>query len=183
MQEIWISVIGWEESYEVSDLGRVRSVDRTITVLGPCGRIADRFFRGRILKRGLSKWGYLQVNFTGPARKRETRYVHELVATHFLGPRPPGMEVCHRAPGKINCAKTNLRWGTRSSNALDRHEHGTMNLAFGEDHYYHKLTEKDVHWIRRCRGLITQRGMAEMLGVTHGTVGSVLRGLSWKQVA
>lgn len=182
LMENWLAVKSWEGFYEVSSLGRVRSLTRTIVVLNPWGEMAERRYSGRILAAVPTKDGYPMVSFTAPERIRDYRYVHELVATHFIGPRPPGMEVCHRDGIKLNCVETNLRWGTRSSNSLDRNEHGTMNQARGEEHYFHKLTPSDVRFIRENAGRITQRKMGVLFGVTHGTIGNVVRGIQWRHV-
>jgi hypothetical protein len=129
------------------------------------------------------KSGYLTVSFTRPGGIREYRYVHDLVAETFIGPCASGLEVCHKNGNRKDCRETNLRYGTRSSNALDRHEHGTMNQAFGEAHYHHKLTDADVLWIRANASGMSQREMGRTLDVCHKTIGSVLKGESWKHVA
>lgn len=183
MRERWIGIEGWKDLYEVSNLGRVRSLDRTIFVRNPHGRMAPRTYQGRVLRAAPSKNGYPMVSFTAPGRKAEYRYVHELVASHFLGPRPPGLEVCHRTNTRSNCREDNLRWGTRSSNALDRHAHGTMNQARGEVHFYAKLTEDDVKWIRANKGRVTLCDMAEMFGVHHGSIWMAQARKTWKHVS
>jgi len=183
MAEIWRAVSGWCGFYEVSNAGRVRSLDRFIHLVNRFGKPETRRQRGQMLKTSPSKNGYPMVSFTAPGGVREYRYVHHLVAAAFLAPAKPGEEICHRDGNKMNCRSDNLRFGTRSSNALDRHEHGTMNQARGEDHHLHKLTADDVNWIRNNRGLMSQRDMGDALGVTHGVIGLVQRREAWKHVA
>lgn len=180
--ETWKPVYGWESYYEISDMGNVRSLTRTADVIVR-GKVQRRVHQGKTLKPSANpKSGYLMVSFTAPGGVREYRYIHQLVADAFLPAAKPGEEVCHKNGRRIENAAANLRRGTRSSNALDRHEHGTMNLAKGTDHHFHKLTEDDVRWIRANKGVMSQRAMGEMFGVTHAPIGSVQRREGWKHV-
>lgn len=183
MTEEWRPVVGWEGLYEVSDYGNVRSCDREIEVLNPWGVLAKRRYKGRILRPGINKIsGYPLVNFTHPDRDRCSYHVHDLVLAAFEGTKPQGLEICHRDGVRTNNRRDNLRYGTRSSNALDRHEHGTMNQARGTDHFYAKLTTELVRWIRKNSGRLSHRDMAAILNVTHAVVGRAARGQSWKHV-
>ncbi|WP_425290357.1 NUMOD4 motif-containing HNH endonuclease [Bosea lathyri] len=174
-------MLDWEGFYQVSRCGRVRSVDRVCHVVNRFGDDEARHLQGKQLKASTGVNGYRMVSFTRPG-VRVSRTVHSLVASAWLGPCPLGHEICHRDGRRDNNAAENLRYGTRSSNALDRHHHGTMNQAHGEDHYFRKLTEADVKWLRSQRGRASQRALADTLGVSHGTVGCVLRGVSWRHV-
>lgn len=112
MSERWLSVPGWEGFYEVSDLGRVRSVDRE--VVGKRGLVR---FRGRVLKPIISPRGYPRVVLSRPGTKRWHTDVHLLVMRAFVGPPPVGMEVLHKdggVPGDVRLES--LRYGTRSEN-------------------------------------------------------------------
>tara|TARA_R110000765_G_scaffold48048_1_gene98504 strand:- start:1104 stop:1514 length:411 start_codon:yes stop_codon:yes gene_type:complete len=126
--------------------------------------------------------GYPIVSFTGPGKKREYHNVHRLVLEAFVGPCPPTMECCHYDGNRTNNKLTNLRWDTRSNNALDANRHGTRNAAKGEDAHWAKLTEKNVKYIRANVDKLGQREMGRMFGVTHGTIGLVLKGQTWKHV-
>lgn len=116
MIEEWRPISGYRGSYEVSDLGRVRSLDR-INAQG-------RFARGRILKTDAVTAGHLQVGLCRDGRKRNAR-VHRLVLLTFVGRPPSGTEGCHRDGDPTNNALTNLYWGTSSKNIHDQVAHGT----------------------------------------------------------
>lgn len=180
MSEVWRDVPEWEGLYQVSDAGGVRSIDRRLPVVNRFGNIENRLHRGKVLKAGVSKNGYPIVMLTRPGPIKDCRYVHDLVTLTFLGPRKPGQEVCHKDGVRANVALSNLRYDTRSANALDRHKHGTMNQAHGEEHYFAKLTVADVKWIRAKEGSCSIRSMARDLGVSHSTVANVLNGTSWR---
>lgn len=118
--ETWKPVAGWELSYEVSNLGRVRSVDRTITRSD--GRSQRR--RGKILTNTLNNAGYCVVRLSDKERRKMVP-VHRLVALTFLGSAPEGQEVCHNNGNSQDNRVENLRWDTRSENASDAVIHGT----------------------------------------------------------
>jgi len=113
--EQWLPVFGFEDLYEVSDLGRVKSLGRPY-----CNGV--RSFPPLILRPGPSNYGHLSVVLM-PGRK--THMVHRLVLEAFVSPRPPGMDTCHRDGDPTNNRLDNLRWGTRSENIRDAVRHGT----------------------------------------------------------
>ena len=85
---------------------------------------------GRLLAEVPNKYGYLYVRVQTSEGKRERRYIHQLVAWAYTGPRPsPQHEVRHLDGNNTNNTKDNIAWGTRSENALDREKHGGSELA------------------------------------------------------
>lgn len=124
MTEEWRPVVGWEGVYEVSDGGRVRSLDRTVVFRD--GRRA--FYRGKTLKPRVDENGYHRYTLSLAKKRRQDR-AHTLVLVAFVGPRPDGLEGCHNDGNPGNNRLDNLRWGTRSSNAKDRVMHRTHNMA------------------------------------------------------
>lgn len=118
--EMWLPAVGWEGIYEVSDLGRVRSVPR----------INSRGWRerGRIRKPSADGSGYYQISLWSNNRGRN-KHVHVLVAEAFYGPRPVGMEVRHLDGDRRNNVASNLRWGTDSENKMDTVLHGTHRYS------------------------------------------------------
>ena len=122
--ERWKPVTGHEGIYEVSNHGRVRSVDRTVTRSD--GQVHRR--KGKLLRTPLNQRGYQVVNLCIQG-KCQMRTVHSLVAETFIGTRPEGMEVCHNDGSKTNNHVDNLRYGTSSENKLDNVRHGTHTNA------------------------------------------------------
>lgn len=98
--EKWKPITGYDR-YEVSDQGRIR---------GPRGVTA-----GAVGSRG-----YRQAYLRNPGQKQgTTRNVHVLVAEAFIGPRPPGLQVCHNDGNKNNNTLSNLRYDTPKANWQD----------------------------------------------------------------
>lgn len=113
-EEEWKPVVGHEGAYEVSNLGRVRSLDRVITTRAG----VKKRRKGQLLRPIKQKRGYISVQIQG------TKLVHRLVLEAFVGPCPEGMETCHRNGVKTDNRVENLYWGTSSENNDDIVRHG-----------------------------------------------------------
>ena len=110
MEEEWKDVVGYEGLYQVSNLGRVRSLDYRRT-----GRI-------QLLKPAMHRDGYLYVNLCKD-RKRKHYKVHRLVAQAYL-PNPEVLpELNHIDENKQNNCVDNLEWCERQHNC----NYGTRN--------------------------------------------------------
>lgn len=125
--EEWRAIAGWEGFYEVSNMGRVRSLDRV-----SCGvRV-----KGRLMKPYPDNkdhpYAMLTLQSGGrkgtPGCRIEFPMVHKLVLEAFVGPRPPGLEACHNDGDGMNNRLTNLRWDTHKANMADQFRHGTKNV-------------------------------------------------------
>lgn len=117
MTEQWLPVPGWEGRYEVSDLGRVKTLARN----GRPERILSEYRNPR--------HKYAQIGlFVGRARTHAK--VHILVLEAFRGPRPsPSHQACHNNGDRNDNRLTNLRWDTASENLRDKVRHGTDHNA------------------------------------------------------
>ena len=141
MSESWLPVSGWEGIYEVSNRGRVRSIDR-LDNLG-------RRVKGRILVQKLvgsvptSKRWAVQLCRNG---KPVWHYVHIIMLEAFVEPRPAGMVGCHRDDTPRNDL-SNLRWDTPSANTADLIANGNHSSS-RKTHcakFGHELTEDNVY--------------------------------------
>lgn len=119
--ETWRPIPGCEGRYEASDLGRVRSVERTITdALGRVRRLKSYVLRPATCKRS-GRITHLSVLLGD----RNPHQVHQLIMQVFVGPRPHGLEVCHNNGDPTDNRLENLRYDSRSANHLDMQRHGT----------------------------------------------------------
>lgn len=114
--EEWRGIPGYIGSYEVSNQGRVRSLDR-VTDRG-------RRWRGRIMTPATMPRGYQVVTLWRDGKQR-TQLVHRLVLMAFVGTPPKDAEGLHRDGDPANNNLTNLDWGTHSDNQFDQVAHGT----------------------------------------------------------
>lgn len=109
--EIWKDIPGHAGRYQVSDEGRVRSLDRPVRVV--CQGIDTvRIAKGKVLRPGPSKSGHVTVALG----RGNSRLVHQLVLEAFVGPCPAGCEVLHLNHVPADNRLPNLRYGTRSEN-------------------------------------------------------------------
>ena len=117
--ETWKPVPGYEGRYEVSDLGRVRSVDvRVAYNHWRSGERLVRLKRGRQVATQHINSGYEIVHLHAD-NKRQAFLVHRLVAQVFLPPADATLDVNHKDGRKDNNAANNLEWLRRSAN----HDH------------------------------------------------------------
>lgn len=117
MQETWKPVPGYEGLYEVSDQGRVRSLDRVV----PNGSPGGRLIQGQPLKTAPAWGGYRRVCLP----KNKSFLVHCLVAAAFLGPRPDKHDVRHLNGNRTDNRLANLAYGDRAENLRDCYRYGS----------------------------------------------------------
>lgn len=122
--EIWKPVVGYEGIYEVSDQGRVRSLDRIVA--HNSGR-TQRVY-GKAMSVNRNSRGYMNVGLHKNGTLK-TGAVHVLVLQAFVGPRPDGQVCRHLNGNPIDNRLANLAWGTHSENQYDSILHGTHGLA------------------------------------------------------
>ena len=103
-QEVWKGVVGYEELYEVSSLGRVRSLPRICRKLEG-KELKEYIYEGKILKPYRNKRGYVSVRFYRNDKTKD-KMVHRVVAEAFL-PNPENLpQINHKDEVKTN----NLEW-------------------------------------------------------------------------
>jgi hypothetical protein len=106
---------------------------------------------------------------------------------HTLHPKPSlNHEVAHWDGVTTNNCATNIRWATRAENIADQRRHGTLNGSGGrgECHPRSKLSDRDVHEIRRLysgrRGQLTE--LAKSYGVNRSTIKRAAVGVMWSHL-
>jgi hypothetical protein len=178
MRETWRPVVGYEGSYEVSDLGRVRSVDRLVEFIGCRGGRGVKSLSGVTLSQKMDRSGRMNVNLS-VENETSMKLVHRLVLEAFVGPCPDGMEACHWDGNPGNNRPGNLRWDTHKNNHLDKIRHGRSGR--GELRSTARLTNWEAAWIKRFarHGFATRSYLAEMFKVPETSINSIVYGKSW----
>jgi hypothetical protein len=205
--EIWLPVLDFEDTYEVSNFGRVKSLKRQV-------RTANGFrtVRERILKPQYNQDGSQHVSLCngGEAKIRHVQ-VHRLVLEAFVGECPEGMECRHYPDQNLaNNNLSNLSWATPGRTKLTEeqvrqifyakgtHEEVAARFGIGRPEVSHiksgklwkhlslavkesttriKLTEEQVRQIFFATG--TYREIAARFGRSRGAVGAIKTGKAW----
>lgn len=173
MDEDWRPVVGYEGRYEVSDLGRVRSVEHRDRrgVRRP----------GIILRLQRDSDGYRIAGLSRDGRVR-SRKVARLVLAAFVGSAPERAEACHNNGDRQDNRLENLRWDSTKANAADRDRHG--RTARGARSAVAKLTPARARFVRDLIWFgATRASAARVVGLNWSTVARLASGRTWTHEA
>lgn len=161
MKEIWKSIEGYEGYYEVSNYGRVRSVDRIVEYSN--GYLAKH--KGRILKGESDKRGYKRVRLSKNDKSKKFQ-VHRLVAIAFI-PNPENKPfVNHIDETTFNNHVDNLEWVTGSENM----RHGTIQQRLSD------LKKKPIRCINDGKEFGSVNEASDYYGIERKLISGVLSG-------
>ena len=111
MEEVWKDIPEFEGYYQVSDLGRIRSLDRVVN----CKSAGKRFAKGRVLKDSKRSDGYRHIALWRGWQKK-VFLIHRLVAQAFLLNPENKSQVNHKHGNKIDNRASELEWNTHKEN-------------------------------------------------------------------
>lgn len=174
-KEIWKPVKGFP-FYEVSNLGRVRSIDRKVINGNGC-KIPRK---GKVLKQAGNGNGYLRATVYLDG-KPKYHSIHRMVALAFI-PNPENKyAVNHKDCNKENNNVNNLEWVTKSENEIHARKMGVKDTR-GENQSNVKLTEIQVLKIRELEGEVKHKILAERFSVSLSTIRNILYRKTWKHI-
>ena len=166
MIEEWRDVVGYEDLYQVSSMGRVRNVRR-----------------GTVLKTHPDRAGYIKIGLSKNGRQTG-KFVHRLVAEAFIDNPESKTDVNHKNGIKGNNNLSNLEWNTRSENLLHAYRTGLLVVKHGEEASRSKFTEEQVSEIKILHESgISQSSIARVLGVTQPTISYIVNGVNWREMS
>lgn len=176
--EQWKSIQGYENYYEVSNLGRVRSVDRLV----PHARHGFTKQSGKVLTPAETD-GYLKVALSMNRSLRSFR-VHRLVAIAFVDNPDSLQEVNHKDGDKLNNQSSNLEWCTHSQNVKHAFDNGLSIALRGSENGNAKLAADDVIAIRSEYeyGKVTLLHLAKKYGCSKRNVLDIVHNRIWKHL-
>ena len=173
MNENWRPVKGFEHSHEVSDLGRVRTLDRPLVYKdGRSGRLAGRYLSGSV------RDDYIVVHLS-PTKKR---HVHRLVAEAFLPATEYRQTVNHINGNKHDNRASNLEWATYAQNNNHARSTGLLN-QHGENCNLTKFSDDLVQAAKRvhARYKPSYRELADLFGMSPMHAWEIINGKSRKR--
>ena len=163
--EIWKDVFGFEGLYQVSNLGKVRSLDMLVNY-----GIGIGLRKGRVLKPKKNNGGYLQVVLCKEG-KPTCFLVHRLVWEAFNGKIPEGMQINHIDEDKSNnrlenlnlmTPKENTNWGTAIERRSKKHSKPIIQL------------DLEANFIAEHESIMYAE---RKLGICYQNISKVLRGI------
>lgn len=176
MNEIWKDIEGYEGLYQVSNLGRVKSLERMCRCRGDGVRKVPE----RILKPGLNGHGYLTVALSNEG-VWVTYYVHNVTSQAFLYKKAGATEVNHKNGNKQDNKIANLEWVTGDENIEHSFREG---LQPRPRKAIHMLTLDGNHVMTFSSGMEAARHLGKTTsgGISHVCNGSqeTAYGYKWK---
>jgi len=145
--EIWKPIVGYEEFYEISSCGRVKSI---FGGQGSKYKINDGIVKGWVQK---VRKGYSRKLVALSDRKTKSKgfKVHRIMLIAFVGPPKKGQVSRHINGDSLDNRIENLAWGTQLENIQDSIKHGTHSkppIHYGEKHHNAKITNEQVEIIK-----------------------------------
>jgi len=179
MKEIWKDIKGYEGQYQISNLGRVKSLAR-IQKIG-LRNIKIKPLKEIILKQSKSTSGYYQVCLCKNSVKK-THAIHKLVAKHFILNENNKKQVNHIDGNKTNNFYKNLEWCSYHENLRHAIKNGLR--AVNEKNGRAKLKNIEVLQIRQLykTGKYTHAQLGEMYGIASSTTQQVISRRYWKTI-
>lgn len=177
-KEIWKDIPGYEGYYQVSNCGRVKSLDRV-----KCDGIR---MKGRIKKTHYDDCGYELIQLRKDGSYKHLS-IHRLVASAFI-PNPDNLpQVNHKDEVRNHNTVDNLEWCTVEYNQNYGHRKKRASInSTGVNNSRAKLTEKDVLEIRKTYipgdKKYCKRALARKYNVSYETITAIVTNRLWKHL-
>ena len=137
MEEIWKDIVGYENMYQISNLGQVKSLEHNVQQKNRWGQTMTRIQKSRLMKIHINKNGYFRVVLHKNGIEKNYS-VHRLVYEAFIGEIPEGMQVNHINEIKTDnrvvnlnlmTSKENNNWGTANERRSKKLKNGVLSKA------------------------------------------------------
>lgn len=191
MEEIWKDVPNYEGLYQVSNLGRVKSLDREF--LDKKGKLFRR--KGAMITLVENEYGYLAVRLNKNNTRKEFK-VHRLVLMTFSPcDNMENLEVNHKDFNRKNNSLNNLEWLTHKEN-LNYSKANYANVFIGSKNPKATFTEEQIKTIREMYQMgwsisqivyelyqIDRKTDLRLYKNLHGKISDIVNYRTWKHIA
>ena len=162
-----------------TDLTRPSVEDRFLAQVDKDGPNGCWIWTGRLFK------GYGTFSIQRAPRQQTNIGAHRWAYTHWVGPIPDGLVVCHHCDTPPCVNPDHLFVGTHQDNAIDRERKGRGAQLRGTQQRTAVLDDDMVRLIRRLHrpGKVGTYRLSALLGIHPSTIGNVLYGDGWKHVS
>lgn len=176
MKEKWKDIEGYEGFYQISNMGRVKSLG------GQCGTVKRK---EKIRSTSLTKDGYEKIRLNSQG-KDTTKRIHRLVAEAFI-PNPNNKDTVNHIDGnKQNNIETNLEWVDRSEQMIHAYDLGLKRSRIGSKNANAKLTDEQVKEIRKLYVPYSKEfgtvALSKKYGVSNRVIGLIVSNKAYKDV-
>lgn len=175
--EIWKSIMGYEDSYEISNYGNLRSKDRRVQA-----RSGYYILKGQPIRPKIDKDGYLVI---GLSKKQKVKWIsiHRLVAMQYI-PNPDNLpQVNHKYGNKLDNYYKHLEWNTCKQNIDHACKNGLRGKAKrGEDSNLAKLSWNVVNSIRNDNNEgMKQLELSQKYNTPESTIYKIITNRTWQK--
>lgn len=169
-KERWKSIKGYIGMYEVSDFGRIRSLDRVSS--------DGKKLKGKVLKKYIRFDGYC-TNAVSKNGKVCTKKIHILVADAFIKKDKTRKFINHKNGDKSNNYYKNIERVTFKENMIHAYDTG-LNNTYGENHHNGRLSNKQV--LEIFDSALTVRELKEKYKIPQQVVSDIKTGRKWSRI-
>ena len=181
MKELWKDIDGYEGLYQVSNKGRVKSLDSVGSRNVP--GLESYIVKGRVLSPSKHRHGYRLIMLRKDGH-RGSFLVHRLVAKAFLQNPKSNRVVNHKDGVKDNNCVDNLEWVTNGENNQHAWNSGLRKKLYGSKSTNAKLTDSDVRHIKMGLLCGIQVGeLSDIFEVSRATIGNIRTGKTYPNVS
>jgi len=176
MEEIWVDIIGYEGFYQVSNTGKVRSVDRSIKYSN--GKVY--VYKGKELSLKYRKDGYYTACLCKNSDEKNL-FVHRLIAFAFIPKVDNKPFINHKNGVKTDNRIENLEWCDYSDNNKHAYDTGLNSTLKGEKSHFSKLKSADIYSIRNMyhNWFFTKWELADIYKMTYNSIHNILIKKTW----
>jgi hypothetical protein len=176
-KEIWKTIDGYEGLYEISNLGRVKSLSRIIQRDGIFG---NKKIKERIIKPSITNGGYYRLNLIN--NKIKTSFsIHRLLALYFLPNIYNKPQVNHINGIKTDNRIENLEWCTAKENINHAFKIGLIIAKNGINHNKCKLNTFEVLEIRENKNN-TLKEISKKYNISISVISKIKHNKLWKHI-
>ena len=180
-QEIWKPIKGFEDRYEISNYGNVKTLTREVVE-----HRRTYIRKGKILNKYYNPDGYYAIKlYKGDATFKNTT-AHRLVAETFLENPNNYLEINHKDGDPSNNYIENIEWCSKEQNVKHAYDTGLKNPDNykGESCTFSKLNTEQVLAIREeySTGTTSLSKLAKKYDVVMGNIHSIIKRNTWKHV-
>lgn len=172
--EIWKDIEGFENKYQISNLGNVKTLDRYDSL--------GRFHKSKLLKISIEKDGYEYITLLGNKGATKSFFIHRLVVHAFMTNLNDLPQINHKDGNKTNNKVDNLEWLTAKQNV--RHALRTGLRKSGENHPWAILTNYQVQQVPVLleQGL-TQKAISKLYNVSYSCIKNICQKRKWNYLS